>query len=119
VSLGTLVWLFVYDWPHINHLRTDSNPFHSSASLKENEIDMLWRSFDHLEKFSFDRQCVTDLARLFNSMTTTVSSVLIYQSDELTHYDPPFITREWLETNTKLDHFDYLCNAHGTVRLWL
>ncbi|CAF1931903.1 unnamed protein product [Rotaria magnacalcarata] len=88
-------------------------------SLTSNEIHTLWRSFDHVQCFTFDRRCVHDLAKLLNCMTPTIFKLLIYQFGDLSNYDPPLITREWLELNTKLCHFDCSSNDYNTAHLWL
>ncbi|CAF2137259.1 unnamed protein product [Rotaria magnacalcarata] len=117
VNINTVIVLCAHSWPHIFYLNIDYS--FAPKSLALNEIPTLWRSFDHVQCFTFDRRCVHDLAKFLNCMTPTIFKLLIYQFGDLSNYDPPLITREWLELNTKLCHFDYSSNDYNTVHLWL
>ncbi|CAF4752457.1 unnamed protein product, partial [Rotaria magnacalcarata] len=117
VNINTVIVLCAHSWPHIFYLNIDYS--FAPKSLTSNEIHTLWRSFDHVQCFTFDRRCVHDLAKLLNCMTPTIFKLLIYQFGDLSNYDPPLITREWLELNTKLCHFDCSSNDYNTAHLWL
>jgi len=114
-----LILLFDRHWPHIVDLDMLGRTLHSSQSLTSFEIDSLWRSFTHLEKFSCYRQGVQDVKRLFDNRTATLSNVLIRHEGDINGYDPPLITCEWLEQNTQLCQFDYFPDTDGVVCIWL
>ena len=115
--------LFVYRWPNINRLRIDhsfpSNDV-TETQLTSNEINAFYHSFNHIEYISFDNDTDLNLVKLIDNMPTTIFSIVIYQPYNVTAatFDE-FITRDWLEQNTRLRHFFYSCSDWNTVSVWL
>ncbi|CAF1414533.1 unnamed protein product [Rotaria sordida] len=120
LNISTLVLLFDRHWPQIIDLNMKINTFDSSSKyLSSAEIDAFWHSFTHLKQFTFHRQSIRDLSRLFNKMTMTLSNIWIRHLGILYDYNSQLTTRQWLEQNTILTDFEYFCDNWWSVHLWL
>ncbi|CAF3307220.1 unnamed protein product [Rotaria sp. Silwood2] len=119
LHISTLILLFDRHWPQIIALNMKYDSHGRFKQLSSNEIDALWRSFSHLERLNFDRRGVRNLSRLFNNMTITLSKVFIRHYGYINDLKPRIVTRQWLEQNTKLCHFDYFQDNEWKVHLWL
>ncbi|CAF1268791.1 unnamed protein product [Rotaria sordida] len=111
--------LFDRKWSKIIDLDIMSNYRFPSEPLISIQIDSFWRSFTRLETMIFCRECIQDVARLFDNRAMTLSIVMIRHFGNLNDCDPQLITREWLEKNTKLRQFDYFCNDIRIVSMWI
>jgi hypothetical protein len=119
LNISTLILLFDRHWPKIINLNMKRNSFDPCKCLSSTKINAFWRSFTHLKQFSFDRQSVRKLSKLFNNMTMTLSNIWIRHNGNLYDYKPQLIARQWLEQNTKLSDFDYFHDNKLDVYLWL
>jgi hypothetical protein len=127
VSFGApiafLKLLFAYRWPNINRLTIMNNFPSADATEKQltsDEINAFVHSFNRIKYISFFQRIDLNLVNFINSMPTTISSILIRHPVNVTadNYDG-FITRDWLERNTRLCNFFYSCNELNNVNVWL
>ncbi|CAF1156845.1 unnamed protein product [Rotaria sordida] len=121
-SLGlyfsTLISLFDRHWPRIINLNMNFDPDDQIESLSSKQIDALWFSFTQLEQLSFDCRSVRNLSKLFNTMTMTLSNICICHYGYRNNLNRQMVTRQWLEQNTELRHFEYFQNDEK-VYIWL
>jgi hypothetical protein len=116
VSVSVLNYLLLHQWPDIIHLRIEYD-FENDLQLSSlNEIEALCRSFPHIERFDIHLASVTDLPQILNRMKSQLRDIIIRQPR--TGNNEQFITREWIEQNTELQHFHYARDAMNSVGLW-
>jgi hypothetical protein len=120
--LVLLKLLFAYCWPNINRL--DIQYDLPTANIIENElinneINIFYHSFSHLEYLSFPNDIDLNICQLLNDKPITISNIMISHPINATPdtFDD-FITRDWLERNTHLRNFSYSCSVINTVSLW-
>jgi hypothetical protein len=114
--------LFVSHWSSIRRLEIlTSWPTATTTerSLTPDEIDAFYRSFTHIEHLSIYPDIDLNPSILLNNIPKTISNIVIHHPYKVTpdSFDD-FITREWLEQNTRLRHFLYSCNELNVVSLW-
>lgn len=121
--INFLKLLFVNRWPNVNQLRiyySFPSANVTEIQLTSDEIDTFFRSFNRIEYIRFHDDNDLNLVNLINNMATTIFSIVIDHPINITAdtYDR-FITRDWLEQNTRLCNFFYSCNVFNIVSVWL
>ncbi|CAF3897218.1 unnamed protein product [Rotaria sordida] len=124
VPIDFLKLLFLYRWPNINRLEISFHICPAAArtqkQITSDEIDILYYSFNHIEYIEFDYELDVNIIKLINNIPITICCIVIYQPVNVTADTfHGFITREWLEQNTRLCNFLYSCNKQNTVTLWV
>ncbi|CAF4211141.1 unnamed protein product [Rotaria sp. Silwood2] len=117
VSGISLSCLFLYQWPHIIHLKTEYDYEHRIHVLSSNDIDALCHSFTHIERLDIHSSSIPDLAQVINRMKMTLREIRIRQPRNIDNEQ--FITREWIKRNTDVQNFYYTCDDGNVVRMWL
>jgi hypothetical protein len=121
-SIVLLKLLFFSLWPNIRRLKILLYLTHATItekSLTVNEIDMIYRSFTHLQYLSFYQNVCLNPSTLLNKKPRTISNIIIHHPPRTTPAEfSDFVTCEWLDKNTSLRDFAYSCNKVNTVSLW-
>ena len=122
VSIIFIKSLFFSHWPNIRRLEillSAGTATLTERSLTLNETERFYRSFTNIEYLSFYQGPNSNLSILLNKIPKTISNVVIHHSvNRIPAEIPNFITRDWIEENTQLRHFSYLCNKLNNVSLW-
>jgi hypothetical protein len=117
ISSGNINCFFPYKWPHIVHLKIESDYENKFHVLCWNDIDAICHSFPHIERLDIHSSCITDLPQLINRMKMSLTDIIIRQPRNVN--DEQYITREWIKQNTELRKFHYICTDWNCVKLWL
>jgi hypothetical protein len=120
LSIVLLKLLFIHQWPHIVDLRLLTNIPDRSEPMTLCEINAFCRSFTHVERLCISMDTFSDLSRLLSNMITILSEISIVQDvNGNTANNDQIIQRDWIEKNTQLRNFHYLCTKDNTIHLWL
>ncbi len=117
VSGINLSCFFLYQWPHIVHLKIENDFGSRFHVLCSNDIDALCYSFPRIKQLDIHSSSITDLPQLINRMKMTLTDILIRQPRNVSNEKS--ITHEWIKRNTELQNCHYTCNDWNSVRLWL
>ncbi|CAF3065201.1 unnamed protein product, partial [Rotaria sp. Silwood2] len=122
-SITLLKLISIYHWSNISILRIldqFENRIIIKYDLTLNEIDALFRSFSHVKQLHFINDNISNLSDFLNNLPMTVSNVVLQHPMNVAPitYDK-FITREWLEQNTRLHNFTYSCDINNCISIWL
>ena len=109
--------LLFNQWPDIVYLRIEHDFDNDFPSLSSNTIDALCRSFINLKRLDIHSASIIDLPQLLNKMRMKLTELIIRQPAHGNNHQ--FITREYIERNTELKNFHYVCDAMHSLYLWL